>query len=93
MITETNYQLLNKVRYFKPEDSMFTSEKEINYITEKLQLNEMSELQLRNLRDFIVASLSIDVFRDGHNSKDRMDTMLSITSIIDNRLFQIGAGV
>jgi len=55
--------------------------KEIYLINSELCLDEMDELQLRNLRDFVVLAIS---------GKDAMNKISAYTSVIDNKLFNKG---
>ena len=58
--------------------------KEIYLINSELCLDNMDELQLRNLRDFIV------LFYSSEDSMDNMDKVSAFTCVIDNKLFRKG---
>lgn len=90
---KTNYQMLvelNKV--YTPEQRGVVRMKEVYLINEKLHLDEMDALQLRNLRDFTVMYFTLNNVGDTYNREDD-DKMSAITSVIDNKLWNIGAEV
>lgn len=89
---KTNFQMIRELN--KEYDSMphirgIVSMKEIYLINEKLCLDEMDILGLRNIRDFIV--LFFD--RDDKIDFDRMDKVSAFVSVIDNKIFNMGGEV
>lgn len=80
MITESNYQLLKKAKEVKLEEEGFCTKKEVEILTEILQLNEMDKLQLQNLRDLTVAMWGMKSLEG--------DKMSAITAIIDGVMFE-----
>lgn len=93
---KTNYQMLiDLYEVYQPEQEGVVTMKEIYLINEKLHLDEMDGLQLRNLRDFVV--LFWEMERANSDSREEKlqarDKMSAVTSVIDNKLWNIGAEV
>ena len=89
---DTNYQMLLQLN--KEYDALehtrgIVSMKEIYLINEKLHLDEMSILDLRNLRDFIVLFFTMKDDVD----MEVMDKMSAYVSVIDNKIFNLGGEV
>lgn len=89
---KTNFQMLRELN--KEYDAMphvrgIVSMKEIYLINEKLCLDKMDILGLRNLRDFIV--LFFD--RDDEIDFDKMDKVSAFVAVIDNKIFNMGGEV
>ena len=82
---------------YTPANKGIVSMKEIYLINEKLCLDEMDELQLRNLRDFTVMYFGNKADKAELESFEEcmkvMDKMSAITSVIDNKLWNIGAEI
>ena len=90
---KTNYQMITELnKVYTPAQRGVVSMKEIYLINEKLHLDEMDNLQLRNLRDFAVMYFTLNNIGDQY---DRVldDKMSAITSVIDNKLWNMGAEV
>lgn len=88
---KTNFQMLRELnKEYTPKRRGIVTMTEIYQINKALCLDEMDELQLRNLRDFTVMFYHTcdDVF-----DFEKMDKMSAITSVIDNKLWNIGAEV
>lgn len=89
---KTNFQMiieLNEV--YAPEKHGIVSMKEIYLINEKLHLDEMDILQLRNLRDFTVMYFTLNM--GDQYDRDLNDKMSAIVSVIDSKLWNKGAEV
>ena len=88
---KTNTQMLSELdKEYTPERRGVVTMKEIYQINAALCLDAMDELQLRNLRDSAVMWFSFTGFKDEMAS---MDKMSAITSVIDQKLRNIGAEV
>lgn len=64
---------------------------EIYLINEKLCLDKMNELQLRNLRDFVVIYYDMlykESEEDGQRDYTYIDKMSAVTCVIDDRLMR-----
>lgn len=88
---DTNYQMLLKLNeeYDALEHTRgIVTMKEIYLINEKLHLDEMSILDLRNLRDFIVCHFSTQ-----DKEFKELDKMSAYVAVIDNKIFNLGGEV
>ncbi|MCI9547064.1 MAG: hypothetical protein HFH60_10325 [Lachnospiraceae bacterium] len=89
---KTNFQMireLNKEYDKMPHEDGILFKEDIDLITEKLCLDEMDILQLRNLRDFVVLFLDTCEKED----EDNRDKISAITCVIDNKIFEKGGEV
>ena len=92
MITRTNYQMLVELdKEYTPEQRGIVSMNEIYLINEKLCLDDMDVIQLRNMRDFAVMWYGQKF--DETNEMIHMDKMSAIVSVIDNKIFNKGGEV
>lgn len=57
-MVKTNLQLIKGLRYFKPQTQGSLTQSEIATITNTLELRRMNEVELQNMRDFLVALFS-----------------------------------
>ena len=84
----TNFSMLKDLLdKYTPEERGIISQYEYQTIESSLCLNEMDILQLRNLRDFIVAHMSRS------DSLVDWDRMSAITYVIDSRIVTLGGEV
>lgn len=84
----TNHILLKSMlEVFKPEHRGILSADEADYVRDSLLIRERTVIDLRNLRDFIVA-----VMGDSDSIED-WDRMSAITHCIDMELFNRGVEV
>ena len=95
---KTNYQMLVELnKEYTPARQGIVSMTEIYLINEKLHLDEMDKLQLMNLRDFTVMFFNIEADRAELESRTEcrkvIDKMSAIVSVIDQKLFNIGAEI
>ena len=87
-ITKTNHVLLQELlKTFSPISRGIVYENEARYIDDMLLLTDRTTLDLRNLRDFVVASMG------GSDDIEDWDRMSAITHCIDMELFSRGAEV
>ena len=63
---------------YMPKDRHVTSREEIEKISRHFNLEEMSALELQNLRDFVVL-----FYTSNENLFDKREAMYSITAVID----------
>lgn len=83
---KTNYQMLMDLyKVYTPETRGVVTLKEIRLIQRTLHLDEMDEIQLQNLRDFVVA------ITEGRDMME-WDRMSAITSVIDMRIQALRVG-
>ena len=82
---KSNYQMLLAFEDFKPENKGFINMKEAKQIAEHFHIEERSDVELQNLRDFVVMYY-------GHKKADKdntvnalyiMDKMSAIVYVID----------
>lgn len=94
-MTKTNFTLVRELdEKYHPQTRGFVSAQEVNLITETLELENATELELRNMRDFVVIYLG-DKFEkaDGTADFEAWDKMSAITHVIDTVLFDKGCAV
>ena len=63
---------------YMPQEKHITSREEIEKISRHFNLEEMSALELQNLRDFVVL-----FYTSNENLFDKREAMYSITAVID----------
>jgi len=84
---ETNFQMLKKFKYNPPNRGFCTSE-DMNMIVDHFHLKERSDVELQNLRDFVVLFYSEREDR-AHDKKEMdeymqlIDEMSALTGVID----------
>lgn len=81
------FQSLTLLTDYRPKNEHFTSKKEIDYITDTLDLYHVTDDDLINLRDFCVMMWSQKYqklrLENDESWWDIMQSMQSITSVID----------
>lgn len=96
----TFYQMIRRIQDYFPESHMFTNNNEIGYIQEELCLKQMTRYELQNLRDMVVMVYrdwmenELITHDDGEVERTNkyfkyMDALQSVTTVIDNMIFQI----
>lgn len=93
-ITKTNFQMLQEFKDFKPAVFGFLSEEECDKIRKHFMIPQRSDIELQNLRDFIVMFYTREA-PDSRKSEfmTQMDIMSGLTSVIDNEKFDRGLSV
>lgn len=87
-LSETNHLMLTKLLdVYKPKRRGVISEEECVLISETLHFKERNVIDLRNLRDFVVALLGRD------DDMKTLDKMSAITYVIDIQLIERGAEI
>ena len=87
----TNHLMLTDLlKTYHPETRGVISEKEVELIRLTLRLSDMTILQLRNLRDFVVLFLTK---KGTETSAEDWDRMSAIVCVIDNQIFLLGGDV
>lgn len=85
-MNKTNFTMVKELMgKYKPAQRRFVSVEEVALIKETLQLDGATEIELRNMRDFVVAALG--------DSDEEWDKMSAITHVIDSILFEKGCTV
>ena len=85
---KTNFQMLMELlEKYHPERRGMISGDEYKFIVDMLHLSEMEVLQLRNLRDFTVAHMSMS------EDMEDWDRMSAITYCIDSAIVSLGGEV
>ena len=91
---KSNYQMLVEIKDWKPQEHMIISEDEANFIISHFKIKERSDIELQNLRDFVVLYYSTQVKKtDSVVYMDEMDKMSAITYIIDDEKYHRGMEV
>lgn len=84
----TNYLMLKELATkYHPKKAGMLSNKEYELIKSTLCLDKMNILALRNLRDFVVVSMSTS------SSIEDWDKMSAITYVIDSHIVELGGDV
>lgn len=89
---DTNFMMVRKLDNWTPENGRIITMPEIYHVNRTLCLDEMDELQLRNLRDFVVMYYGLKDY-DPREDLRHLDKMSAITSVIDNKLYNLKAEV
>ena len=85
---KSNYQMLLGIKDWKPNEHGFISEDEANFIVSHFEIKERSDVELQNLRDFVVIYYGTHTKKtDNEVYMDEMDKMSAITYVIDNEKF------
>ena len=76
----------DSLKVYTPKDFVITSENEIKYISDLLELDLMTVEEMRIMRSFVV--LYYENLRTGLSTDDRLwlqywNSMLSVTAVID----------
>ena len=88
-MTKTNFTMVRELdKKYHPQTRGIVSLQEENLIKETLQLRNATELELRNMRDFVVLYLS-----SKEDKVETWDKMSAITHVIDIILFSKGCEV
>lgn len=87
MIVKTNFTMLREFSDFKPKNFGFLDRNEVERIRNQFQIAERSDLDLQNLRDFVVLYYSKK--RDIENA----DIMSGIVGVIDQEKVNRGLEV
>lgn len=80
---KSNYLMLKDLQEWTPKRHGIISAEEIQTIKETFHLNEMDNLGLQNLRDFVVLYYS-HKGDDRISHFDQMDKMSAVTYVIDS---------
>lgn len=94
----TNFEMIRELNDFTPAHRGILNGDEVQHITKTLHLEEIDELELRNMRDFAVMfyGRKMDRFESKDATKEiikLMDIMSAVTGVIDSQLWKIGAEV
>ena len=90
MVTKTNYHMLRELD-FKPEAHGILTGDEVRLLREHFQISERSDIELQNLRDFVVLYYS-GKMKDEFDM-DMEDLMSGIVGVIDSEKWNRGMEV
>jgi len=98
MTTKPDFNLIRDLQeVYTPKTRGIVSQTEIQLIKEKLELEQRTVIELRNVRNTVVMIYGrrADSFQDKDPSKmmELMDAMSAITAVIDEVLFNRGEEV
>lgn len=95
----SNFQMVKSFKY-NPEHEGFCTEGEVKLIKEHFEIDKRSNIELQNLRDFVVllySQIENKLLANDNYSHDEyrkvIDTMSAITGVIDNCKFNRGMEV
>ena len=91
-IDKTNFQMLIDFDKFKPASHGFLTSDEVDTIRKNFAIGERTDVELQNLRDFIVLYYSSRTISEKDNF-DRLDIMSGICGVIDMEKAQRGLEV
>ena len=91
---KTFFQKILEVKDYTPKDDMFTSKEEYDMLINNFKLDEMTTMELRNLRDMVVPFWGNRMREERHNNDLKVtddymklsNAMQSITAVIDHFL-------
>ena len=96
---DTNFQMLRSFKY-EPESFGFCTPEEVRQIKDHFKIKERSDVELQNLRDFVVMyydHLEDKLMADDKYTHDEYrrlyDTMSAVTGVIDNEKYHRGMEV
>ena len=82
---DSNFQMLRTFKY-EPESFGFCTPEEVRQIKDHFKIKERSDIELQNLRDFVVMHYA--QLEDNMTTRDGIlalsDTMSAIVGVIDN---------
>ena len=90
---KTNYQMIISFKNFQPVNRGWISGDESALIRKHFEITERTDVELQNLRDFIVMYYGIEVEKHHDKTLDIMDKMSAITAIIDDEKWTRGLEV
>lgn len=91
---KSNYQMLLEIKHWKPQQHMLITEDEANFIVSHFRIKDRSDIELQNLRDFVVLYYGTQVEKiDSAVRMDEMDKMSAITYMIDEEKYNRGMEV
>lgn len=82
---KSNFQMLKEFEYFIPKNEGFLEKDEVELIRKHFQIAERSDIELQNLRDFVVMYF-MKMIPDPETGVGRMfmlDVMSGLTGVID----------
>lgn len=92
-IEKTNFQMVRDFESYKFEKWGFISEKERRDVESVFCIKERTNIDLCNLRDFIVMYYGLQADKDNKKSLELMDKMSAITAVIDEEKWNRGMKV
>lgn len=91
---DTNFQMLRTFKY-EPDAFGFCTPDEVRQIKDHFKIKERSNVELQNLRDFVV--MYYDFLRNEMSTRDAIfalsDALSAITGVIDNEKYHRGMEV
>lgn len=90
---KSNYQMLRNFENFKPQNRGLVNEEEIEVIEKHFYIKERTDVELQNLRDFVVMYYTMKMERKNADYFNQMDIMSAITFIIDSEKVNRGLEV
>ena len=90
---KSNYQMLLTFKDFKPQNRGFVSGEEVETIEKHFCIKERTDVELQNLRDFVVMYYTMKMERKNADYFNQMDIMSAITFIIDSEKVNRGLEV
>lgn len=94
-MTKTNFLLIRELdEQYHPQRRGYLNPQEVELVKKTLELETATELELRNMRDFVVIYLGNKSEKtDGGTDWEAWDKMSAITHVIDTVLFDKGCAV
>jgi len=94
---DTNFQMVRTFKY-EPENEGFCTAEEVKLIENHFKIKERSDVELQNLRDFIVmwySRIEDKALEEGRRDDfyKLSDTLSAITGVIDHNKFHRGMEV
>lgn len=98
MTTKPDYNAIMELKGYTPANRGFISTKEVEFITEVLELNSRTEIELRNIRNAAVVWMGMKADREMEDGNSRdglawMDKMSAVCRVVDEKLWNMGAEV
>ena len=88
---KSNFHMIREFKDFKPKQRGVIDEGEVKKIYEQFQLKDRTDVELQNLRDFVVMYYGRK--NDAEFDADQWDVMSAITGVIDHEKWHRGMEV
>lgn len=80
---KSNYQMLLLIKEWKPREFGFLCDDEIMHIRNVFKIYDRTDVELQNLRDFVVMYYALQFYEDKKSVMSNNDKMSGICYVID----------
>ena len=90
---KSNYQMLLSIKKWKPRHFGFLLADEVKYLKDTFKISDRTDVELQNLRDFVVMYYSLKFYTDKKGKISNNDIMSAICGVIDGEKMERGMSV